>query len=192
VNKGQIQAQMRPWLVFALTELVLLTCAFAARNGSASLVSPLPRTWVAVGIALWLGLSLFLIRLLQGAARLPRIVKRLLVIAALAAGGWSLGTMARATYVLVSFAGETTQPRPVVGMVLGMASPADDAFPVSAPELRKSWTLPFTPEAAARARRRFTCVRLTLEQTATGVVRLVSRAPIGATDFVDCPVGTKR
>lgn len=175
------------WIVLLLT---LAVGAWLVSDVSGTLLTPLPGLWMGLGIAMWLASGVPTVMTAMLADKVPRLVRRLLVIGALATAGWSMGTLVRSMYAFLSFAGAETTIVKVSGQAMPVYAASGGAQQVSVYSFEVGRSLPvwLDAETAAKAARSFVCVELAVEQTAAGVARLVvPDAPLGAADLIDCP-----
>ncbi len=169
----------------------LLVAALLLQGASARLLTPLPGLGVALGVGLWLSMSVPLVYLVSCLA-VPRLARRLLVGAVIALAGWGLGTIVRGGFVVLLFlvAGVAERGTEVFEVLpqggTGSARGAD--VPVMSFERRKTVWVPFTGDAVAELGRGFVCVELVIERTTSGVERLVLPSePLGVDELQSCP-----
>ncbi|MCB9680146.1 MAG: hypothetical protein H6733_01620 [Alphaproteobacteria bacterium] len=171
----------------ALTALVL-------GERSSDLLSP-PPAWMLGGVVLlWIGTAVA-VGVLVAMLPLPRLVRRLAILLALAVSGWGFGTVGRALYSVAVFdLGGPTERTASTWQVVGMPSRGDGPRTVSATSFARNRTVSVTLSAAASAAAPgpIACVRLVTEVTATGAERLVRLGEIGPEDVLPCEAMQRR
>lgn len=176
--------------LLACAAVALLVPALALQGASATLLSPLPAWLVAVGMGAWLAVCVPLVWLVANVPG-PRLVGRLLVVGSMALAGWGLGTATRGAFVLLVFAVSDLAARERVSFQVlpGAAAGRTEAGRVTVMSfaLRTDVAVPFTAAAMAELGRGFVCVDLVVEQTESGVTRIVRpAAPIDVDELGPC------
>ncbi len=173
-------------LVLAAAVIALVLAAWLASGASARLVSPPPRSIMMAGILAWLAFGTF-VAVVLGGVTMPRLVRRLTVLGCLAASGWALGTIGRATYATIAFALATSideVPSPWRAFQPGGGA----SVTVSSFEHRRSLKVDADAAAAAEISRHPMCLTLTLQRTQSGAVRVRQpERPLTLADLVPCP-----
>ena len=168
---------------------LLLVAAFAARGTSASLISPLPAAGFVpvflVCVAVVFGVSFIVSKM-----ALPRLVRRLLAIGAMAVSVWSIGTIARALQATVAFAvADSVEQDSMSWMVTGFPSGSGaQTLSAMSPETQRGLTIAFDAAAVEAISRGARCFDLPVERTSSGYERIhVPDDALGADDMVACP-----
>ena len=168
---------------------LLLLAAFAARGTSASLVSPLPAAGF-VPVFLVCVAAIFVVSFIVSKMALPRLVRRLLAIGAMAVIVWSIGTIARALYGTVAFAmADGVQQDSMSWMVTGFPSGSgEQTLGAMSPETRGGRSFAFDAAAVEAISRGARCFDLPVERTSSGFERIrLPDSALGADDLVACP-----
>lgn len=179
-----------PVLLFGSVVAVLLLGALAARGAASTLVTPMPAVGMMPAMLAWFLFAAAMVFVL-GKVELPRLVRRLLVIATLAISGWSIGTIARGVYVTLAFAvGGPVEEEESSWQVLGTPATSDAAqsLVASSLELKRTVSVPFDSAAIAEIRPHLTCFTLPVERTGSGVARVrLPDTALGVDDLDPCP-----
>ena len=168
---------------------VLFLAAFAASGASASLVSPLPAAGFAP-VFLVCGAAIFGVSFIVSKMALPRLVRRLLAIAATAVSVWSIGTIARALYGTIAFAmADDVESIVTSWLVTGFPNGSGtQTLSAMSPETQRGLSLAFDGAAVEKIARGARCFDLPVERTSSGVARIrLPDAAIGAEHLVTCP-----
>jgi hypothetical protein len=168
---------------------LLLLAALAARGASAALISPLP-TAGFVPVFLVCLVTVLAVSIVVNKMALPRIVRRLLAIGAMAVSVWSIGTIARALYTLIAFAvADGVEQGSMSWMVTGFPNGSgEQTLGAMSPETQRGVSVVFDGAAVEAISRGARCFDLEVERTPSGLERI--RLPddaLGANDLVACP-----
>ena len=168
---------------------VLLLVALAARGASSSLVSPLPAAGFAPVFLVCIA-AIAAVSIVVSKMALPRIVRRLLAIGAMAVSVWSIGTIGRALYGTIAFAtADDVEPIVTSWLVTGFPDgTGTQTLSAMSPETQRGLSLAFDGAAVEKIARGARCFDLPVERTSSGVARIrLPDAAIGAERLVTCP-----
>ena len=169
--------------------VLLLLAAFAAKGASASLISPLPAAGF-VPVFLLCVAAIFGVSFIVGKMPLPRLVRRLLAIGAMAISVWSIGTIARAAYAAVVFAvADDVEQVPLSWTVIGSPNGTGaQTLHAMSPETRRGLSVAFDAAAVEAIARGTRCFELPVERTASGFERIrLPEDALGAERLIACP-----
>ena len=168
---------------------MLLVVALAARGVSASIISPLSTAGFVpvflVCIAAMVGVSIAVSKM-----ALPRLVRRLLAIAAMAVSVWSIGTIARALYATIAFAvADGVEQESMSWMVTGFPNgSAAQTLNAMSPETQRGLSVAFDAAAVEAIARGTRCFELPVERTSGGFARIrLPEDALGAERLIACP-----